>query len=274
MCHAAPAPRPRLWQVPAGARIRAPVGRCQRRPPGPGEVSEWLKEHAWKVCKRLNRASGVRIPLSPPDTKSEGPRKGAFFVSGGERGPDENPIGFDHPRSGWTRRRSRRPKGKARSAAVNPPLSSFGIARGAVRPVTGAPAHRCRAVPPRSRSSRAPTPGHFASRLHPLGRSRPCNPRPASMAQQRTDRLESASRSRGGRFHRGLPARRNQDPQRSSPMVAPSAPRDARSKIPPGPEGSNGIDRRGRRGQPAGPPPFPALDGYPSGCSQPASPSA
>ena len=40
-------------------------------------------------------------------------------------------------------------------------------------------------------------------------------------------------------------------------MVAPSAPRDARSKIPPGPEGSNGIDRRGRRGQPAGPPPFP-----------------
>jgi len=25
-----------------------------------------LKEHAWKVCKRLNRASGVRIPLSPP----------------------------------------------------------------------------------------------------------------------------------------------------------------------------------------------------------------
>ncbi len=34
--------------------------------PGSGEVSEWLKEHAWKVCKRLNRASGVRIPLSPP----------------------------------------------------------------------------------------------------------------------------------------------------------------------------------------------------------------
>ena len=39
-------------------------------------------------------------------------------------------------------------------------------------------------------------------------------------------------------------------------MVALSAPRDARSKTPPGPEGSNGIDRRGRRGQPAGLPPF------------------
>src|SRR5579883_2380756 len=25
-----------------------------------GEVSEWLKEHAWKVCKRLNPASRVR----------------------------------------------------------------------------------------------------------------------------------------------------------------------------------------------------------------------
>ena len=39
-------------------------------------------------------------------------------------------------------------------------------------------------------------------------------------------------------------------------MVALSAPRDARSKTPPGPEGSNGIDRRGRRGQPAGSSPF------------------
>lgn len=29
-----------------------------------GEVSEWLKEHAWKVCIRL-RVSRVRIPLSP-----------------------------------------------------------------------------------------------------------------------------------------------------------------------------------------------------------------
>ncbi len=51
-------------------------------------------------------------------------------------------------------------------------------------------------------------------------------------------------------------------------MVAPSVPRDARSKIPPGPEGSNGIDRRGRRGQPAGPPPF-RLHAFPrtAGCS-------
>ena len=31
-----------------------------------GEVSEWLKEHAWKVCIRVN-VSRVRIPLSPPN---------------------------------------------------------------------------------------------------------------------------------------------------------------------------------------------------------------
>ena len=32
-----------------------------------GEVSEWLKEHAWKVCI-LERVSRVRIPLSPLST--------------------------------------------------------------------------------------------------------------------------------------------------------------------------------------------------------------
>src|SRR5690606_7357360 len=69
-----------LWQTRATARICAPVS-GYRRPPGPpGEVSEWLKEHAWKVCKRLNRASGVRIPLSPPDSPSA--PQGAFCVSG------------------------------------------------------------------------------------------------------------------------------------------------------------------------------------------------
>src|SRR3546814_1479866 len=31
-----------------------------------GEVSEWFKEHAWKVCIRLNPVSRVRIPPSPP----------------------------------------------------------------------------------------------------------------------------------------------------------------------------------------------------------------
>ena len=30
-----------------------------------GEMSEWLKEHAWKACKWVT-VSGVRIPVSPP----------------------------------------------------------------------------------------------------------------------------------------------------------------------------------------------------------------
>ena len=33
---------------------------------GAGEVSEWLKEHAWKACMRAT-VSGVRIPISPPE---------------------------------------------------------------------------------------------------------------------------------------------------------------------------------------------------------------
>ena len=49
-------------------------------PGSSGEVSEWLKEHAWKVCKRLNRASGVRIPLSPPDLL-KAPRKAGLLMN-------------------------------------------------------------------------------------------------------------------------------------------------------------------------------------------------
>jgi hypothetical protein len=36
-----------------------------------GEVSEWLKEHAWKVCIP-ERVSRVRIPPSPPEFATNG----------------------------------------------------------------------------------------------------------------------------------------------------------------------------------------------------------
>ena len=36
-----------------------------------GEVSEWLKEHAWKACMRAT-VSGVRIPISSPEFPHEG----------------------------------------------------------------------------------------------------------------------------------------------------------------------------------------------------------
>ena len=41
-----------------------------------GEVSEWLKEHAWKACMRAT-VSGVRIPISPP----EFPHEGIFYFA-------------------------------------------------------------------------------------------------------------------------------------------------------------------------------------------------
>jgi hypothetical protein len=34
-----------------------------------GEVAEWLKAHAWKVCLR-ETVTRVRIPLSPPPSLS------------------------------------------------------------------------------------------------------------------------------------------------------------------------------------------------------------
>ena len=42
-----------------------------------GEVAEWLKAHAWKVCLGLN-LTRVRIPLSPPNTKNR--LYAGFFV--------------------------------------------------------------------------------------------------------------------------------------------------------------------------------------------------
>ena len=35
-----------------------------------GEMAEWFKAHAWKVCV-LSKVPWVRIPLSPPRIKIE-----------------------------------------------------------------------------------------------------------------------------------------------------------------------------------------------------------
>ena len=66
---------PRCWQD-AGV-----AGGCSS-----GEMSERLKEHAWKVCKRLNPASRVRILLSPP-LDSQRPRAAVQFCGGPCRSP-------------------------------------------------------------------------------------------------------------------------------------------------------------------------------------------
>ena len=53
-----------------GKRSRGPDRRLQKPAAAldvavRGEVAEWLKAHAWKVCIR-ETVSRVRIPLSPP----------------------------------------------------------------------------------------------------------------------------------------------------------------------------------------------------------------
>ncbi len=44
-----------------------------------GEVDEWFKSHAWKACVGLNLPR-VRIPPSPPRTKSKKPPPWRFFA--------------------------------------------------------------------------------------------------------------------------------------------------------------------------------------------------
>src|SRR5690625_369114 len=62
-----------------------------------GEVSEWLKEHAWKACSGSHR-SRVRIPPSPPNKTR---LSAGFFISAGMR-----TLGFDTRPGGWTTERS------------------------------------------------------------------------------------------------------------------------------------------------------------------------
>ena len=52
--------------LPKGMHLPNPRGKTGRRECKDGEVAEWLKAHAWKVCLR-ETVTRVRIPLSPPD---------------------------------------------------------------------------------------------------------------------------------------------------------------------------------------------------------------
>lgn len=57
-----------IWSrlgLPEGDASPNPRGETGRRECKDGEVAEWLKAHAWKVCLR-ETVTRVRIPLSPP----------------------------------------------------------------------------------------------------------------------------------------------------------------------------------------------------------------
>jgi hypothetical protein len=79
-----------------------------------GEVSEWLKEHAWKVCIR-QRIEGSNPSLSA--NKQKGPIRG-LFVYQGKGGFGEDPW-FDLSTAGAKERRSAAttaPKGRGHQA--------------------------------------------------------------------------------------------------------------------------------------------------------------
>ncbi len=54
-----------LREITDCGRLRLAKSRARRHDRRHGEVAEWLKAHAWKVCIR-ETVSRVRIPLSPP----------------------------------------------------------------------------------------------------------------------------------------------------------------------------------------------------------------
>ena len=59
--------RPRAEPTGAGLPPSAPPSPRRTRDFGCGEMAEWSKAHAWKVCRRVT-VSRVRIPFSPPST--------------------------------------------------------------------------------------------------------------------------------------------------------------------------------------------------------------
>ena len=91
-----------------------------------GEVSEWLKEHAWKVCIR-QRIGGSNPPLTAIFEDELVRKYGLFFRMLHARGGDEKPRpGFDNWRQpgGQTERAANRlPAGRAKR--VNPPLTAI-----------------------------------------------------------------------------------------------------------------------------------------------------
>ena len=94
-----------------------------------GEVSEWLKEHAWKVCIR-QRIEGSNPSLTAIFKGRACTQVRAFLrLYRASPGRDENPRpGFDHWRSQWDSLQASRadcPKGEARRAESIPPSPPY-----------------------------------------------------------------------------------------------------------------------------------------------------
>ncbi len=110
-------------QLPIVAPRCPPSGQAAKQY---GEVSEWLKEHAWKVCIR-QRIGGSNPPLTAIFKMRARTKVRAFFFYILRKGGDENPrLGFDNWRQpvGQTESIANRlPAGRAKR--VNPPLTAI-----------------------------------------------------------------------------------------------------------------------------------------------------
>ncbi len=112
-----------LAQLPIVAPRCPPSGQAAKQY---GEVSEWLKEHAWKVCIR-QRIGGSNPPLTAIFKMRARTKVRAFFFYILRKGGDENPrLGFDN----W-----RQPVGQTESIANRLPQGerSESIPPGATR---------------------------------------------------------------------------------------------------------------------------------------------
>ncbi len=90
-----------------------------------GEVSEWLKEHAWKVCIR-QRIGGSNPPLTAIFKLRACTEVRAFclYVSPKLRGDENHRPGFDNWRSQLDRRRACEETARRASAASQSPLDN------------------------------------------------------------------------------------------------------------------------------------------------------
>ena len=108
-----------LAQLPIVAPRCPPSGQAAKQY---GEVSEWLKEHAWKVCIR-QRIGGSNPPLTAIFKMQSSYESTGFFLLYSPKRGDENPrLGFDNWRQpvGQTESIANRlPAGRAKR--VNPP---------------------------------------------------------------------------------------------------------------------------------------------------------
>jgi hypothetical protein len=184
-------------------------------------MSEWFKEHAWKVCVGLIPLPRVRIPLSPPLFKHVSRQVGSI--------------------AGWTMQRER--------------VRTWVRQIGRIADLDGEAARRARARMARVNPSLSAISSCIAQRALPL-QWWPLSA-PATISRKLRQGRKAATvlaDSGAGASRQGLPpSRSSQNPKPPGfPMTqAVATAWNSSSTCPPTLRGSNGIGRFGCRGKPA-----------------------